>query len=138
MMVSRPVTLKAGLFSTLPSTVTRPSAISFSASRREQMPARAITFAMRSPSGVEEGLWGAEVMGPSLAGAPPNRKLALVKEAGTRQGPAMTAAPETPIRPMDAALAEAEAAAARGEVPVGAVVTAPDGQIVARAGNRTL
>ena len=50
----------------------------------------------------------------------------------------MTAAPETPIRPMDAALAEAEAAAARGEVPVGAVVTAPDGQIVARAGNRTL
>ena len=38
---------------------------------------------------------------------------------------------------MDAALAEARAAAARGEVPVGAVVIAPDGRILARAGNRT-
>lgn len=38
---------------------------------------------------------------------------------------------------MDAALAEARAAGARGEVPVGAVVVAPDGRIVARAGNRT-
>ncbi|MBX3508809.1 MAG: nucleoside deaminase [Parvibaculum sp.] len=39
---------------------------------------------------------------------------------------------------MDLALAEAEAAAARGEVPVGAVITGPEGQILARAGNRTL
>lgn len=38
---------------------------------------------------------------------------------------------------MEAALAEARAAAARGEVPVGAVVIGPDGRIVARAGNRT-
>ncbi|GGO27385.1 tRNA-specific adenosine deaminase [Gemmobacter aquaticus] len=38
---------------------------------------------------------------------------------------------------MDVALDEARAAAARGEVPVGAVVVAPDGEIVARAGNRT-
>jgi len=38
---------------------------------------------------------------------------------------------------MAAALAEAEAAAARGEVPVGAVIVAPDGEIIARAGNRT-
>lgn len=38
---------------------------------------------------------------------------------------------------MAAALEEARAAAARGEVPVGAVVTGPDGRIVARAGNRT-
>ena len=38
---------------------------------------------------------------------------------------------------MSAALAEARAAGARGEVPVGAVVVAPDGRIVARAGNRT-
>jgi tRNA(adenine34) deaminase len=37
---------------------------------------------------------------------------------------------------MAAALAEAEAAAAREEVPVGAIVVA-DGQILARAGNRT-
>lgn len=38
---------------------------------------------------------------------------------------------------MDQALEEAEAAAARGEVPVGAVLVAPDGTVVARAGNRT-
>ena len=38
---------------------------------------------------------------------------------------------------MDVALDEARAAAARGEVPVGAVVVAPDGEIIARAGNRT-
>ena len=38
---------------------------------------------------------------------------------------------------MDQALAEARAAADRGEVPVGAVVVNPDGQVVARAGNRT-
>jgi tRNA(adenine34) deaminase len=40
--------------------------------------------------------------------------------------------------PMNIAFAEAEAAAARGEVPVGAVVTDPSGQVIARAGNRTL
>ncbi|MGN0934007.1 nucleoside deaminase [Falsigemmobacter intermedius] len=38
---------------------------------------------------------------------------------------------------MDLALAEARAAAARGEVPVGAVLIAPDGSIAARAGNRS-
>lgn len=38
---------------------------------------------------------------------------------------------------MDVALDEARAAAVRGEVPVGAVVVSPDGEIVARAGNRT-
>lgn len=38
---------------------------------------------------------------------------------------------------MDQALVEARAAAARGEVPVGAVVVAPGGRVVARAGNRT-
>lgn len=38
---------------------------------------------------------------------------------------------------MDLALDEARAAAARGEVPVGAVVVAPDGTVAARAGNRT-
>jgi len=40
------------------------------------------------------------------------------------------------MQPMDAALEEARAAASRGEVPVGAVVTGPDGAILARAGNR--
>ncbi|WP_170347939.1 MULTISPECIES: nucleoside deaminase [Ruegeria] len=38
---------------------------------------------------------------------------------------------------MDKALVEARAAADRGEVPVGAVIVAPDGRIVAAAGNRT-
>ena len=38
---------------------------------------------------------------------------------------------------MEAALAEARAAGARGEVPVGAVVVAPGGRVVAAAGNRT-
>jgi tRNA(adenine34) deaminase len=37
---------------------------------------------------------------------------------------------------MDQALQEARAAATRGEVPVGAVVVAPDGSVVAAAGNR--
>ncbi len=38
---------------------------------------------------------------------------------------------------MSLALAEARAAALRGEVPVGAVITDPQGRVVARAGNRT-
>jgi tRNA(Arg) A34 adenosine deaminase TadA len=38
---------------------------------------------------------------------------------------------------MQQALAEAEAAARRGEVPVGAVVVARDGAVLAAAGNRT-
>lgn len=38
---------------------------------------------------------------------------------------------------MRRALAEAEAAAARGEVPVGAVIAGPDGMLLAAAGNRT-
>lgn len=42
-----------------------------------------------------------------------------------------------PSAAMARALDEARAAAARGEVPVGAVVTDPSGRIVAAAGNRT-
>ena len=38
---------------------------------------------------------------------------------------------------MDMALEEARAAAARGEVPVGAVLVGADGAVLARAGNRT-
>ncbi len=38
---------------------------------------------------------------------------------------------------MEQALAEARAAADRGEVPVGAVIVGPDGSVVATAGNRT-
>jgi tRNA(adenine34) deaminase len=49
----------------------------------------------------------------------------------------MAEAGETDIRFMRAALDEARAAAARGEVPVGAVIVA-DGRVVSRAGNRTV
>ncbi len=38
---------------------------------------------------------------------------------------------------MQAALAEAEAAAQRGEVPIGAVIVGADGAVLGRAGNRT-
>ena len=41
------------------------------------------------------------------------------------------------VRHMDDALAEARAAGLRGEVPVGAVIVGPGGDVVARAGNRT-
>ena len=40
--------------------------------------------------------------------------------------------------PMDVALSEAAAAAERGEVPVGAVVTNSDGAIISADGNRTI
>jgi cytidine deaminase len=43
-----------------------------------------------------------------------------------------------PSPQMARALVEARAAALRGEVPIGAVVSAPDGSILAAAGNRTL
>lgn len=45
--------------------------------------------------------------------------------------------PPLPQGHMLAALAEAEAAGARGEVPVGAVIVGADGSVLARAGNRT-
>ena len=46
-------------------------------------------------------------------------------------------APPADIGHMELALREARAAAERGEVPVGAVIVAPNGQAVASAGNRT-
>ena len=49
----------------------------------------------------------------------------------------MLAADPSDIAFMEEALAEARAAAKRGEVPVGAVI-AVDGRIIARAGNRTI
>jgi len=45
--------------------------------------------------------------------------------------------PPDHMAPMALALAEAAAAASRGEVPVGALVLGPDGAVLARAGNRT-
>lgn len=46
-------------------------------------------------------------------------------------------APPDEMTPMQRALAEARAAALRGEVPVGAVVVGPGGEVLAAAGNRT-
>jgi len=43
---------------------------------------------------------------------------------------------EIPETPMERAMAEAQTAAARGEVPVGAVLVDPTGGILAAAGNR--
>jgi tRNA(Arg) A34 adenosine deaminase TadA len=40
--------------------------------------------------------------------------------------------------PMDLAFAEAEAARARGEVPIGAAIVDGQGRVIAAAGNRTL
>jgi tRNA(adenine34) deaminase len=41
-------------------------------------------------------------------------------------------------RPMDLALAEAKGARDRGEVPIGACIVGAGGEVLARAGNRTL
>jgi tRNA(adenine34) deaminase len=46
-------------------------------------------------------------------------------------------APPARLGHMELALREAQAAAARGEVPVGAVLVSPAGDVVAAAGNRT-
>src|SRR5262245_66575903 len=62
------------------------------------------------------------------------RRSASQMPATTATEPSMTA--NAGNGHMLAALAEAEAAAARGEVPVGAVVVA-GGQVIAKAGNRT-
>lgn len=43
---------------------------------------------------------------------------------------------EVLIEPMEIALQQARLAASHGEVPVGAVVLGPDGQVLAMAGNR--
>ena len=45
---------------------------------------------------------------------------------------------DAPAHMMDLALAEARAAAGRGEVPVGAVVVGPDRSVLAAAGNRVV
>ena len=48
------------------------------------------------------------------------------------------AMPGKAARPMDLALVEAERARDLGEVPIGAVVVDSGGEVLARAGNRTL
>ena len=69
--------------------------------------------------------FGFGTLGTMTDGLKTSRKLAEAASGGK------------PEAPMEMALAEARAAAARGEVPVGAVLVNASGDIVARAGNRT-
>jgi tRNA(adenine34) deaminase len=46
--------------------------------------------------------------------------------------------PAKPPEPMSLAFAEAESAAARGEVPIGCVIVDQTGNVMAKAGNRTI
>jgi tRNA(adenine34) deaminase len=66
------------------------------------------------------------------------RSLVMTDVDRTADIPPPTSDAPAPSSPMSLALAEARAAAARGEVPVGAVILGPDGTVLARAGNRTL
>ena len=134
--------MTAGEESTWPLSATLPAAIQASASRREQSPALAIRLAMRSraASAASNGLC---VFVPAgFLRSVLFMDLALVeaacKQKGNRPGDALPA--ETTMLTtgyMDLALEEARKAGERGEVPVGAVIVC-DGEIVARAGNRTL
>src|SRR5512136_2430303 len=114
MTLSPAPTSKAGVLSNLPLTLTRPSAIQRSASRREQNPARAIAFAMR--------------MGPSCLSAV-SVASGLDMNGGTfdMQCELMTSSGAGSY--MSLALDEARAAAAHGDVPVGAVIVSPSGAV---------
>ena len=94
------------------------------------MPARDRTLAMRSPGGVPDfGGWEG-VSALILQRLPCFPRLRKGGVCGQERCMSFTSY-------MSQALEEARAAAARGEVPVGAVIVAPDGQVVAQAGNRT-
>ena len=125
MILSAGTTFSAGEVMTFPFTATRPASISFSASRREARPERAMTLAMRSPGG--------DVSDMAVSYPAPSPEESRLSDACAR---GITGA-MTFRSHMDRALTEARAAAARGEVPVGAVVVAPDGRVLAAAGNRT-
>eukprot|EP01037_Dinobryon_pediforme_P009594 gene9593-9671_t len=128
MIWSFAVTFSAGDKMVTPLTLTRPSAIHCSASRREQRPARAMTLAIRS---TESAAGAAGVVSSNIRrGAAGLRGLRSVEpgEKGLR-GPV--------INGFDLAFEAAKAAALRGEVPVGAVILR-DGEVIASAGNRTL
>src|SRR5690349_11033670 len=118
-MTSLRDTRSAGVPIASPLTITRPSAINFSASRREQTPARAIALAMRSPDGesittLAFTFWRRRTVWRSKV------------QAGMQDDELMAAA-----------LEQAEHAAKRGEVPVGAVLAA-EGRILAGDGNRVV
>src|SRR5688500_16837777 len=72
---------------------------------------------------------------PDLRGARLRLRSAFLLTVGVIAGPVMK--PFQSIA-MQRALAEAQNAGARGEVPVGAVLAGPTGEILAADGNRTL
>src|SRR4029079_3188661 len=108
----------AGDFTVSPFSATRPASISFSASRREQMPARAITLAMRSPVFLSV----VSFVICDLAKAMHSGSVRRMEEQDNHY--------------MRLALAEALAAAERGEVPIGAVLTSSGGDVLSMTGNR--
>src|SRR5439155_25776780 len=127
------VTVIARLVSTAPPTMTRPSAIQRSASRREHSPARASTLAI---------LWAAIRCGASAVAVgfaiPDNLRCDdRTRHNGRR---ARRQSPMTARRPVPPAMAraldEAAAAARRGEVPVGTVLVDAAGEVVVASGNR--
>src|SRR5581483_6918618 len=77
------------------------------------------------------------VIGMAIAGKIRRRRIGFARhQDNAAQG--LMDAKQPADAPMQAALAEARAAGARGEVPVGAVVVeAATGAVLARAGNRT-
>ena len=127
------LTSKAGVVELAPLTRTRPSTIQRSASRREHSPARAIALAMRNGS---PGAAGALRRAPAAGfGGRLIARLARSRPvAGAFDGHGFSAwvrfgwaSYDTARRlsHMARALAQAEAAGARGEVPIGAVVVGP-------------
>ena len=80
-ILSLPLTSKAGVFSTLPLTLTRPSPIQRSASRREHRPARAIALAMRrGPPSAAVGRGGSD---SRARGACARGRLAWISDMGS-------------------------------------------------------
>src|SRR5215470_8108895 len=70
------------------------------------------------------------------AGRPVHAPVDAPADCDPRADPARTRAMTEAFSPMELALAEAKAAAARGEVPVGAVLVDAEGRVLAAAGNR--
>ena len=128
---------------TLPFTATSPSSIIRSASRREATPARDSDLGDAVTLGAGGGASGGSWRGVGLAGLVFSAmgcilrgKWRAIRGLDGRVRPRKGRGKRGLSSFMDAALDEARAAAARGEVPVGAVVV-KDGGIVAAAGNRT-
>lgn len=94
------------------------------------------SYDMRSASGTDTA--SAAVFAPAediLCAEPDISRTAAEAQDAVPEVPAESGAEDTDERYMREAFAEARAAAALGEVPVGAVIVR-DGEIIARAGNR--